>query len=499
MWLIRVRYRNSKAAPQRTGKRMGLRALQRTYTAYRLVVIVVRFTPLALVFLRDRKRFILFGSPRDVSYAGHEKRAEKLLGTFLSLGPTFIKFGQVLSTRPDALPDIYTEVLSDLQDDVPPAEWEGVRQVISEDVGDPERVFTRFEKEPISGASIGQVHIAERGGEKYAVKVLRPGVRERIEADLRVIEATLPFALRFAKEGQRFTLSNLADQFREAIREETNYEREARYVMEIRENLSDEPVIVPEVIDELSGERVITMEYIGGTKITDVGTLRSRGINPTRVVKDLQRAYIQMVLEDGVFHADPHPGNLAVAEDGRVIFYDFGIVGEITDETRNGIFDVYIAVSRNDVDNMINAFIDMDALDPNVDRELARRMFDLMLENIRGKDIDEERAEDLFQEVQDEMYEFPLRIPRDLALLVRTSTLLDGVCYTLDEEFDFFPAVREYVVSKRMGPAGEAVVDFAVAVNSAVKSVFSRFPVEIRTIDEGEKADSQSQSSGFVS
>ena len=462
---------------------MSLRARERIYTVYRLVVIAVRFTPIALVFLRDNKRFLLFGGERDVSEEGHRRRAEKLLATFLSLGPTFIKFGQVLSTRPDALPEVYTEVLSQLQDDVPPAEWEDVRRVIAEDIGDPERVFTRFEKEPISGASIGQVHVAERGGEKYAVKVLRPGVRGRIEADLRVIEATLPLVLRFADEGQRFTLSNVADQFREAIREETDYAREARSVMEIRENLRDEPVVVPEVVEELSTDRVITMEYVEGTKITDVQTLRARGINPTRVVRDLQRAYIQMVLEDGVFHADPHPGNLAVDAKGRVIFYDFGIVGRITDETRNGIFDFYVALSRHDVDNMINAFMDMGALDPDVDRKLARRMFDMVLESIRGKDIDEERAQDLFDEFQDDMYDFPLRIPRDLALMVRTSTLLDGVCYTLDEEFDFFPAVREYVVSKRLGPTGEAVLGVATAVDTAVRNVFSRLPVEYRKLD----------------
>lgn len=462
---------------------MSLRARERIYTVYRLVVIAVRFTPIAFVFLRDNKRFLLFGGERDVSEEGHRRRAEKLLATFLSLGPTFIKFGQVLSTRPDALPEVYTEVLSQLQDDVPPAEWEDVRRVIAEDIGDPERVFTRFEKEPISGASIGQVHVAERGGEKYAVKVLRPGVRGRIEADLRVIEATLPLVLRFADEGQRFTLSNVADQFREAIREETDYAREARSVMEIRENLRDEPVVVPEVVEELSTDRVITMEYVEGTKITDVQTLRARGINPTRVVRDLQRAYIQMVLEDGVFHADPHPGNLAVDAKGRVIFYDFGIVGRITDETRNGIFDFYVALSRHDVDNMINAFMDMGALDPDVDRKLARRMFDMVLESIRGKDIDEERAQDLFDEFQDDMYDFPLRIPRDLALMVRTSTLLDGVCYTLDEEFDFFPAVREYVVSKRLGPTGEAVLGAATAVDTAVRNVFSRLPVEYRKLD----------------
>jgi predicted unusual protein kinase regulating ubiquinone biosynthesis (AarF/ABC1/UbiB family) len=125
----------------------------------------------------------------------------------------------------------------------------------------------------------------------------------------------------------------------------------------------------------------------------------------------------------------------------------------------------------------------MGALDPEVDRDIARRMFGLMLEDIRGKDIDEQRAEDLFHEVQDEMYEFPLRIPRDLALLVRTSTLLDGVCYSLDEEFDFFPAIRDYVVRKRLGPAGEAVVGFAATVNGAVRNLFSRLPVEVRNID----------------
>jgi len=454
---------------------------KRARTAYRFVVIGLRFTPLLLVLLRDRKRFFVFGSPRDVSEEGHRRRAERLLEIFLSLGPTFIKFGQVLSTRPDALPEVYTEVLSKLQDDVPPADWEDVRAVIKEDVGDPKVRFSRFEREPISGASIGQVHVAYARGHKLAVKVLRPGVRQRIEADLRVVEATLPYLLRFSKEGQRYTLSNLADQFKEAIREETDYEREARSVMEIRSNLSDDPnVVVPRVVDELSGERVITMEYVEGTKITDVRTLRSRGVDPSEVARNLQDAYIQMILEDGLFHADPHPGNLAVKGDGRVVFYDFGIIGRIDDETRNLIIDLYVAISKGDIDNMINTFIDMDALDPEIDRHLARRMFNLMLENMQGKDIDDERAEDLFNEVQDEMYEFPMRVPREFALLIRTSTMLEGVCYTLNPEFDFIPGVRDYVVSKRMGPAGEAVVNFALAVDDSVKGFFSWLPVEVR-------------------
>ena len=453
---------------------------ERVYTAYRLAVIAVAFAPLGLVFLRDRKRFILFGGSRDVSEETHRKRAEILLNKFLSLGPTFIKFGQVLSTRPDALPEAYTETLSKLQDDVPPAPYDEVRKVLEADIGDPERVFTRFEREPISGASIGQVHVAERGGERYAVKVLRPGVRDRIETDLRVIESTLPLVLRFAKEGQRFTLSNLADQFKEAIREETDYGREARSVEMIRENLSDEPVVVPRVVDELSSDRVITMEYVEGTKITDVESLRSQNIDPSRVVGDLQRAYIQMILEDGVFHADPHPGNLAVTPDGRVVFYDFGIVGRVSDETRDGIFDFYVAISRNDVDNMINAFIDMGALDPEVDREIARRMFNLMLDNVRGREIDDERVEDLIDELQEEMYEFPMRVPRDLALLFRTTTVLEGIFYTLDDDYDFFPVIRDYLVRKRMGPVGRTVVNVAVTADRLISRFVSMLPERTR-------------------
>ncbi|MFW5983644.1 MAG: ABC1 kinase family protein [Halobacteria archaeon] len=449
---------------------------ERVYTAYRLAVILAAFVPLAFVFLRDRKRFILFGGPRDVSEETHRRRAEVLLDKFLSLGPTFIKFGQVLSTRPDALPEAYTETLSKLQDDVPPAPYDEIQRVLEADIGDPERVFTRFEREPISGASIGQVHVAERGGEKYAVKVLRPGVRDRIETDLRVIESTLPFVLRFAKEGQRFTLSNLADQFKEAIREETDYGREARSIRKIRDNLSDEPVVVPRVVDELSSDRVITMEYVDGTKITDVEGLRAKGIDPSRVVGDLQRAYIQMILEDGVFHADPHPGNLAVTPDGRVVFYDFGIIGRVSDETRNGIFDFYVAISRNDVDNMINSFIDMGALDPEVDREIARRMFRIMLDNVRGREIDEERVEDMIDELQEDMYEFPMRVPRDLALLFRTTTVLEGIFYTLDDDYDFFPVIRDYLVRKRMGPVGRTVVNVAVTADRLISRFVSALP-----------------------
>ncbi|MFP4174933.1 MAG: AarF/UbiB family protein, partial [Halobacteriales archaeon] len=174
--------------------------------------------------------------------------------------------------------------------------------------------------------------------------------------------------------------------------------------------------------------------------------------------------------------ADPHPGNLAVTPDGRVVFYDFGIIGRVSDETRNGIFDFYVAISRNDVDNMINSFIDMGALDPEVDREIARRMFRIMLDNVRGREIDEERVEDMIDELQEDMYEFPMRVPRDLALLFRTTTVLEGIFYTLDDDYDFFPVIRDYLLRKRMGPVGRTVVNVAVTADRLISRFVSALP-----------------------
>jgi predicted unusual protein kinase regulating ubiquinone biosynthesis (AarF/ABC1/UbiB family) len=158
------------------------------------------------------------------------------------------------------------------------------------------------------------------------------------------------------------------------------------------------------------------------------------------------------------------------------------MIGRVSDETREGIFDFYVAISRHDIDNMINSFIDMGALDPKVDRGIARRMFGLMLDNVRGKDIDDERVDDLIDELQEEMYEFPMRVPRDLALLLRTTTVLEGIFYTLDDSYDFFPVVREYLISKHLGPAGKAIVGAATVVNGAVSRLVSRLPVEVREI-----------------
>ena len=224
-----------------------------------------------LAYARDRRRYLVFGSGRRVDEETQIRRANKLLDSLLTLGPTFIKLGQLLSTRPDVLPPAYIDVLSSLQDDVPPAEWAGAREVLEAEVGDIDEAFESFDVDPISGASLGQVYRARVDGDEVAVKIRRPGIDDLVEADLRVIRWSLPILLYFVGEAQAFSLENLADEFSKTIREEMDYEREARMLAEIKANFADtDDIRVPAVVESRSGPRVLTMEYVPGTKINDV-------------------------------------------------------------------------------------------------------------------------------------------------------------------------------------------------------------------------------------
>ncbi|MEA5386261.1 AarF/ABC1/UbiB kinase family protein [Haloarculaceae archaeon H-GB11] len=417
--------------------------------------------PLAVTWLRDRRRFVLFGRSRSVTDAERRKRARYLLSTLVDLGPTFIKFGQMLSTRPDAIPEAYVEVLSELQDEVPPEDWSEIEPVIERELGPVADRFDDFDTEPISGASLGQVYTASVSGRDVAVKVLRPNIRGLVEADVRVIATLLPVLVRFAPESQSFTLENLAEEFAVTIREEMDYGHEAAMLEEIGKNFDDDPgVTIPEVVATHSTDRILTMTYVEGTKITDVDAIDAMGIDREDLVQRLEEAYIQMIVEDGVFHADPHPGNLAVQSDGTIVFYDFGMTGRVGPSTRSNMLDFYVAVATDDVDAALDAFVAMGALDPDADRTMMRQVFSLVLDSFRGQDVEQYRVEELFGEFQSELYDFPMRLPQDLAHVVRVTSVLEGVCRTLDPEFDFIDVITDYVRSRRdVGGEEEAVTE----------------------------------------
>ena len=413
---------------------------------WRFVVVLRQFSPLIVAYWRDSRRYFLFGGSRDVDAETQRERAQVLLDILLTLGPTFIKLGQILSTRPDVLPPAYIEVLEGLQDDVPPAPWEESKVVLEDEFGPVDETFEEFDREPISGASLGQVYTATYGGDDVAVKIRRPGIESLVEADLRTIRWSIPLVKRFTGAGRAFSLKNLADEFAETIRQEMDYAREREMLEEIRDNFADEDRIrIPRTYESVSGPRVLTMEYLPGTKVSRIDELDAAGLDRTAVAETLQEVYLQMIIEDGVFHADPHPGNLAVDDDGTVIFYDFGMSGRVDPFIQDKIVDFYVAVARQDIDAILDTLIAMGTLSPEADREVMGNVMQLAIADASGEDIEQYQVNQIIEQVESTIYEFPLRLPPNLALVLRVATVVEGVCVTLDPEFDFISTATDYL------------------------------------------------------
>jgi len=415
----------------------------------RFVVVAWQFLPLLLAYARDRRKYVVVGGRRQVGSETRRERAHRLLDSLLTLGPTFIKLGQLLSTRPDVLPPEYIRVLSSLQDDVPPAPWTETERVIEEELGPVEDRFERFDTDPISGASLGQVYRASVDGEEVAVKVRRPGIQGLVEADLRVIRWSLPILLYFVGQAQAFSLENLADEFSKTIREEMDYQREARMLTEIRANFEDdEDVVVPPIVESHSGPRVLTMQYVSGTKINDVDRLDEKGLDRRQIAETLQRAYLQMIIEDGVFHADPHPGNLAVQDDESIVFYDFGMSGRVDEYIQDRIVEFYVAVANQDIDAILDSLVAIGTLSPEADRQVMGEVMELAIADARGEDIEQYRVQQIVGQIEDSIYEFPFRLPKNLALVLRVATVVEGVCVTLDPDFDFIDIATDYLTEQ---------------------------------------------------
>jgi predicted unusual protein kinase regulating ubiquinone biosynthesis (AarF/ABC1/UbiB family) len=459
---------------------------------WRFLRVIRQFFPLIVAYTRDRRKYVLFGGTRRVDPETQVERAEILLDSLLTLGPTFIKLGQLLSTRPDILPPAYIDVLSSLQDDVPPAPWDESQKVIEEELGPVDEAFDDFDRDPISGASLGQVYTAKYDGEPVAVKVRRPGIESLVEADLRVIKWSLPLVKRFIGQGRAFSLENLADEFSKTIRQEMDYSREKRILEEIGGNFRDSPEIrIPRAIDDRSGPRVLTMEYLPGTKINDIDTLDEKGIDRTQLATTLQRVYLQMIVDDGVFHADPHPGNLAVTDDGEIIFYDFGMSGTVDPFIQEKIIDFYLAVANQDIDAILDTLIEMGTLSPEADRQVMGDVMELAIADARGEDIEQYRVQQIIEQVESTIYEFPLRLPRNLALILRVATVVEGVCVTLDPDFDFISVATDYLQEEGYyeETAKQLITEGGQQIQETTRALFEVPPKLNRTLDRVENGN----------
>ncbi|HUR95437.1 MAG TPA: AarF/UbiB family protein [Gemmatimonadales bacterium] len=411
----------------------------------RALVVFARLFPFVLAFLLDRRRFLVLGRPRRRDAAQHQRRAERLTATLAALGPTFIKLAQVFAARADILPEPYLTAIGSLTDQVPPLPPGTAEQVVREELGrDVAELFPRFDPSPLAAASLGQVHRASYGGREVVVKVLRPGVEELVGEDLDVsFRILFLLNLLFPNHHTR-AITAIVSEFSKRIRDELDFREEARNAATLRRNFQQEPrVVVPEVVTELVSRRVLVLEFVEGTRIDRLQERIATGdVDLSRVVETVVDAYIKMMLEDGVFHADPHAGNLLVDPQGRLVLLDFGMVLQVERETRRRLVETVLAAARQDVDGVINGFYELGILDPDVDRGTVRDAAQSLMAVSLREDVSPRQIQRLVEQVLQTFYQWPLMLPSNLVYFGRAGVLVEGIGLRYDPNFNALAMAR---------------------------------------------------------
>lgn len=381
-------------------------------------------------------RFILRWPGRRVeadSKAAMRTPPERVRLTLEELGPTYIKLGQILSTRPDILPPAYIAELSKLLDSAPPAPVEAIRAIIEQELGGPlERWFATFSPTAIASASIGQVHRATLyDGTEVVVKVQRPGVESTMEADLRLLMRQARFLEARSTGVRNYRLVDIVEEFSQALREELDYTIEGRNAERLRRAIADQDVVIPQVYWDLTTRRMITLADVRGFKLTEFDRLKAQGYDPADIAERIVRMYLQQIFVYGVFHADPHPANILIC-DHRIGLVDFGVVGYLTASVRENLGALLLALVRQDADEMLYVIARMGATGAGANHEALRRDTQRLLMRYYGASLESLPIAEFLGDVMSMAFRHRLRLPADLALLARTLVVLEGVARSLD-------------------------------------------------------------------
>ncbi len=408
-------------------KKITATTIKKNPSKIQVVRVVLKLLPFIINFRKDRREWVK-KEGKNVNEKKYRKHAEKALRTFIELGPSYIKLGQWLSTRADILPQPYLEVLATLQDDVPPAPFSKTRPIIEDELGEIEKIFGTFDTRALFGASLGQVYLATYNGQQVIVKVSRPDIEKIIEKDIAILKSILPVATRFIDPNLRFSAEAMLSQFIETIHEEMDYRIEADNLITIKHNLkTDHMVIIPNVILELTTQHVITLEYVPGIKITDIASLDRAGIDREKLVIRVHHIFFKMLLQHSIFHADPHPGNISVTNAGEIILYDFGMVGRLENETRLKLIRLYLSLVEKDPSRAVNVLIELGTLEPTVNRYVVEKALELSIQSLHGEEVDRMEVRALMDLANKTLSKFPFRLPKNLALYMRMTSIVEGI------------------------------------------------------------------------
>ena len=372
------------------------------------------------------------------------------------MGPTFVKIGQMLSTRPDLLPAPHVEALAKLQDKVEPVPFEEIERIVSEELcAGVATVFAAFDVEPIASASLGQVHRAVlHDGREVAVKVQRPGVRERVTLDLEVLDEVAAMVDAHTDFGRRWATRDIVGQFRDMLLRELDYRLEARNLVTLGRNLAEfDLLVVPQPHGAYTSPRVLTMDHVHGWKITDVGPLSHVDVDGEAIADQLFRAYLKQILVDGFLHADPHPGNVFLTRDRRLALLDLGMVARVPQEEREQLLKLVVAVSKGEGEHAADVAAQIGKPLPWFDRAGFRRDVAELVTWNEGLALHEVEVGRVVMEIATLSGRNGLRVPPDLALVGKALLSLDKIGRTLDPDFDPNAAVREHaaeLVTRRM-------------------------------------------------